>query len=76
MHWFPKDTLRIPNKVRCPNRNSIDAVEALCVLLKKIYPCRFSDFIPNYGRSVPELCIIPSVTNNHIFETHGHLLTI
>ena len=26
------DVLQIPDKVRCPNRQSIDAVEALCVL--------------------------------------------
>ena len=26
------DALQIPDKVRCPNRQSIDAVEALCVL--------------------------------------------
>ena len=26
------DALRIPDEVRCPNRQSIDTVEALCVL--------------------------------------------
>ena len=69
------DALRIPDEVRCPNRKSIDAVEALCILLKRnSYPCRFSDLIPTFGRSVAEPCNIASVVNNHIFETHGHLL--
>ena len=80
---FPKnniysliDTLRIPNEVRCHNRESTDAVDALYVLLKRnSYPSRFSDFIPTFGRSVTELCNIASVINNHTFETHGHLLT-
>ena len=79
---FPKnniyslvDALQIPDEVRCPNRYSIDAVEALCVLLKRnSYPCRFSDLIPTFGRSVAELCNIASVINNHIYETHGHFL--
>ena len=62
------DALRIPDEVRCPNRQSIDAVEAVCVLLKRnSYPCRFSDLIPTFGRSVAELCNIASVINNHIF---------
>ena len=70
------DALRILDEVRSPNRQSIDAVEALCVLLKRnSYPCRFSDLIPTFGRSVAELCNIASVINNHIFETHRHLLT-
>ena len=67
--------LRIPNKVICPNKPFIDAVEALHALLKRnSYPCRFSDLIPTFGRSVTELCNIASVTNNHIFETYGHSL--
>ena len=80
---FPKsniyslvDALRIADEVRCPNKQSIDAVEALCVLLKNnSYPYRFSDLIPTFGRSVAELGNIASFINNHIFETHGHLLT-
>ena len=79
---FPKniyslvDSLRIPNEVRCPNRKFIDAVDVVCVLLKiNSYRCRFSHFIPTFGISVTELCNIPSVINNHIFETCGHLLT-
>ena len=57
------DALRIPDEVRCPNRQSVDGVEALCVLLKRnSYPCRFSDLIPAFGRSVTELCNIASVT--------------
>ena len=70
------DTLRIPDEGRCPDRQSIDAVEALCVLLKRnSYPCRFSNLIPTFSRSAAELCNIASLISNHIYETHGHLLT-
>ena len=31
--------------------------------------------IPTFSRFVAELCNIASVINNHIFETHGHLVT-
>ena len=50
------DALPIPDEVRCPNRQSIDAVETLCILLK-----RNSDLIPTFSRSVPELGNIASV---------------
>ena len=56
------DALPIPDEVRCPNRQSIDAVETLCILLKRnSYPCRFSDLIPTFSRSVAELGNIASV---------------
>ena len=64
------DALRIPDEVRCPNRQSIDTFEALDVLLKmNSYPFRFSDLIliPLFNRSAAELCNIASVINNHIF---------
>ena len=68
--------LQIPDEVGRHNRQCINAAKVSCVLLKrKSYPCRFRDLIPTFGRSVAELFNIASVMNNHIFETHGHLLT-
>ena len=39
------------------------------------YPCRFSDMMPRFGRSVSELSLIASEVTDFIFSTHGHLLT-
>ena len=58
-----------------PNRQSIDAFAALCVLLKRnSYPCRFIDLIPTFGRSVTELCNIVPVIKT-IYLKNGPLLT-
>lgn len=38
------------------------------------YPCRLSDMIPRFGRSVPEISLILSEVTDHIVGTHGHLL--
>ncbi|KAK2564013.1 hypothetical protein P5673_012222 [Acropora cervicornis] len=36
-----------------------DGVEGLCIMLKRFaYPCRYSDLIPIFERSVPELSMI------------------
>ena len=53
------DALRIPNEVRCPNGQFIDAIEVLCVLLKRnSYSSRFSNLISTFGISVTELCFL------------------
>ena len=44
-------------------------------LKRNSHPCRFTDLIPTFGRSLTEPCNITSVINKHMFETHGHLLT-
>ena len=70
------EALRIPEEIRCSNRQSFNAVEALCILLKRLsYPCRLSDLIPTFGRSVPELSNIVSYMVNFVHNTHGHLLS-
>lgn len=56
-----KNALQLPEEISCTlyNNRKIDSTEALCVLLKRLaYPCRYSDMIPRFGRSVPELCMI------------------
>lgn len=70
------EVLEIPNVVRCSNRQIIDPVEALCILLRRLaYPCRFGDIVPIFGRSVPELSNITSVMMTHMHNNYGHKLT-
>ena len=38
------------------------------------YPCRYSDMIPRFGRSVSELSLIATEVTDHVFNTHGYLL--
>ncbi|CAB3993938.1 Hypothetical predicted protein [Paramuricea clavata] len=70
------EALRIPEKFVCPNRTVATGMEGLCVALRRFaYPCRFSDMIPRFGRSVSELRLIASEVTDHIYNTHGYLLT-
>ena len=69
-------TLRIPESVKCYQGTICKAEEALCILLKRFtYPCRYSDLIQCFGRSVPELAIITNEIVNYIYNIHGHRLT-
>ena len=63
--YILKDALHIPDEVVTYNRLKVDGVESLCILLKRFtYPCRYSDLIPRFGRSVPQIAII----TNHITD--------
>ena len=47
----------------------------LCIMLKRLtYPYRYSDMIPAFGISVPELCMIYDTVVDYIFNEHGHLI--
>lgn len=47
-------------------------MEGLCILLKMFaYPCRLSDLVPRFERSVPELSEIVSEVANHT-NTHAY----
>ncbi|CAH3185676.1 unnamed protein product, partial [Porites evermanni] len=53
------DVLQTPDTFTCPNGTVCDSTEGLCVILKRFsYPCRLSDMISTFGRSVPELSVI------------------
>ena len=59
------DALRMPPEFVCGNDTVCDATEGLCILLKRFaYPCRYSDMIPIFGRSVPELSVMKSPTGS------------
>ena len=68
--------LRVPRWFRCPQGTVCSGTEGLCLLLRRLaYPCRYSDLIPRFARSVPELCMISNVVLNWIYDEHGHRLT-
>ena len=51
-----KETLNIPEEIKCYNNARVDGAEALCAVLKRFaYPWRFIDMIYNFARPVPQL---------------------
>lgn len=67
--------LKIPGTFTCANGTVCSGMEGLLVLLKRFsYPCRLSDMIPRFGRSVPELSLILNEVISFIYTNHGHLL--
>ena len=67
--------LRIPREIVCENGTKVSGLEGLCILLKRFaYPCRYSDLIPRFARSKPELCLICKEVMRFIAGTHSHLL--
>lgn len=67
--------LGIPDKVRCEQRTVCGAMEALCILLKRLaYPCRYTDMVPRFGRNPSELCLIFNTAVDFIYEHHHHRL--
>ena len=68
--------LRLPDVIKCRQGSVCDGLTGLCVVLKRLtYPCRYSDMIPTFGASVPELCMIYNTVIDHIYNDHGHLLS-
>ena len=71
------EALSIPERFVCPNRTLATGMEGLCVVLRRFaYPCRYSDMIPRFGRSVSELSLITAEVTDYIFNAHGYLLTV
>ena len=67
------DTLRMPPEFVCGNSTVCDATEGLCILLKRFaYPCRYSDMMPTFDRSVPELSIISNEITDWLYTNYGH----
>ena len=59
--------LRIPEKFICPNGTVDSGEEGLMMLLKRFaYPCRLSDMVPRFGRSVPEISLILAEVTDHV----------
>ena len=70
------DVLQMPDTFTCPNGTVCDSTEGLCVILKRFsYPCRLSDMISTFGRSVPELSMISNEVTEWMYNAHGHRIT-
>ena len=68
--------LGLPQTIQTPNRQCFSGIESLCVLLKRLtYPCHYSDLIPRFGRSVPDLANCFNFTLDFIYNRWGHLLS-
>ena len=66
----------LPPKFICNNGTTASAEEGLCMLLRRLaYPCRYSDIIPRFGRSKPELCMIVNTVLKFIYTRFEHLLS-
>ena len=53
------EALQIPDIFKCKQGTVCDGMNGLCIVLKRLaYPTRYSDMIPTFGMSVPELCMI------------------
>jgi len=59
------------NRIRC------DAVEGLCILLRRLaYPCRYTDMVQQrFGRSKAVLCVLFNHMLNYVYNHFGHLLS-
>ena len=70
------EALRIPEVFKCQQGSVCDGMTGLCIALKRLtYPCRYSDMIPTFGVSVPDLCMIYNTVIDYIFNERGHLIS-
>ena len=68
-------TFHLPEVLNCYNGWVVDAVDALCIVLKRYaYPSRYADLVPRFGRSVPLLCTVANQMTDLIFNQFNHLL--
>ena len=74
INWLIEN-LQIPEEITSYNVSIFNGLEAFCALLKPfLYPCRYADIIPVFGRSVPELLLISNHMLDFMYNTHRHLL--
>ena len=70
-----KDALKLPNYFKTYNRLKVSGIEGLCIMLRRLaYPCRYSEFIPRFGRPVPDYCIIFYDIMNQVYDRFNYLL--
>lgn len=67
--------LAIPDTFIRRNGTVATGMEGFCIILRRFpYPCRLSDLISRFGRSVPELSEIISEVSSHILDNYEYLL--
>ena len=63
------DIMNIPEMFTCYSDVKETKIEGLCILLKRFScPNRYLDFIPRFGRPVPQLCMIVNHVMSFIYE--------
>ena len=54
-----QEIFHFPEELIMYNRLKVDTTEANCTLLKGFaYPCRYSDMVSRFAKTIPELCVI------------------
>ena len=71
------ETLHVSARFRCPHGTVSDAIEGLCILLRRLANlCRYFDLIQRFARPVPELSLIVNTVLDWVHEHHGARLTL
>ena len=59
-----------------PENTRADRREELCMVLKRFeYPCRLSDMMHRFGRSMPEMSMITTRFEKWIYDHHHDKIT-
>ena len=70
-----RNNLQIPDEIVCSQRTVCDAMEGMCIPLKRLaYPCRYTNMVPRFGRKLTELCLIFNSVLDFIYLRHRHRL--
>ena len=65
------EALQIPPVFICDQRSVVGGMEGLCMFLKRLaYPCRYSDMLPRFGRSVSVMCMVTKCVLDYIYDAH------
>ncbi|KAK2552030.1 hypothetical protein P5673_027052 [Acropora cervicornis] len=68
--------LQLPAYYECVQRTKCTGMEALMILLRRlVYPSRWCDLVPVFGRDEPQLSLIFSKVMDDIYERFNHFLT-
>ena len=65
------EVLQVPPVIKCAQGSVCNGTKVLCVLLKRLYPCRYSNMIPLFAKPGPVLSMITNEMRS-IYDTHGH----
>ena len=65
------EALQIPGRFICKQGTVRNGMTGLCIVLKRFaYPICYSDMIPTFGLSVPELCMIFNTVVDYIYVVY------
>ena len=75
------DALQMFHKLVCCQWTIVNNTEILCMLLKRLYPCRLSDMKPLlsdmkplFGRNPTEVCLTFNCILDYVYNGFNHLL--